>query len=144
MTVFICMAVLSSCGQPRSAQKFVMAKPTPCDRGNSFVQNWQACGAVEHETIIPIMLGNELHLFYNFRHGKPYDVVDARTGKHYFVDVRHALLKTNSNDTGMFYLTLTDRASRRYILRWKIVGEFDKYLGSSPNFRCATTKSGAC
>lgn len=81
------------------------------------------------------MLMMDLHFYYNLRHERPYDVVNIRTGTHYFVDVTDAQLITDGNDNGLFSLPLHDQSGRKYLLRWRIAGEFDKYLGSTPPLR---------
>lgn len=78
------------------------------------------------------MLVNEMPFQYNLRHGAPYDIVDKGNGKHYFVDLKNAKVVAKRDDSGLFLLPLRAADGTTYELRWRIDGEFDKYIGSTP------------
>jgi len=78
------------------------------------------------------MLANEVHLQYTFRHGQPCDV-DNGNGTRYFVDLSHARLMSRPDDSGSFTLPLRSEDGRTYVLKWRIDGEFDSYIGSTPH-----------
>jgi hypothetical protein len=85
------------------------------------------------------MLVNEAYLQYNFRHGRPYDVLDKGNGVHYFVDLSHARLVSRPDDSGTFTLPLRAHDGKTYVLKWRIDGEFDTYVGSTPHIPLTRT-----
>ena len=122
------------CARTNHVTMKTSARATPCSYGgNGFVQSWRLCGAREHQMIIGLMLVNEFHFQYNFRHGQPYDVLDKGNGAHYFVDLSHARVVSRPGPSDLFTLPLkAERDGKTYILRWRIDGEFDTYAGSTP------------
>lgn len=100
----------------------------------SFMENWRYCGEDGHEEIVAVMLVHEFPFQYDLRRGKPYKVVvDEGNGKHYFVDVRHAKVISRPDDSGLLFLPLRSPDGNTYILKWRIDGEFDTYVGSTPH-----------
>ena len=124
---------MASCAHPSRMAATPTPHPTPCSYGgNSFAQSWRLCGRRQHELITELMLVNELHFQYNLRHGVPYDVIDKGNGRRYFVDLEHANVTARSDDSEIFVLPLHGCDGITYLLRWRIDGEFDRYIGSTP------------
>lgn len=132
-TILVLALSITGCAKPRDAATTPAPRPTPCSHGgNAFLQSWRLCGERDHELITAILLVNELHFQYNLRNGTPYDIQDKGNGKHYFVDLANAKVNAIGDDSALFTLPLRSRDGKTYLLRWRMDGEFDKYLGSTP------------
>jgi hypothetical protein len=60
--------------------------------------------------------------------------IDKSNGRQYVVEMSKARIISSDGDSGIFELPLrAQNDARTYFLRWRIDGEFDRYIGSTPH-----------
>lgn len=133
MFIVVALAlIIPACAPMHRGEAASNSRRSACSKaGNDFIRGWQECGDAEHRGIVTLMLANELRFQVHSSDGAPYEVTD-KNGSRYFVDLQDVQIVRRPDDSGFFVLPLRSQNGTTYKLRWRIHGEFDKYMGSSP------------